>query len=215
MLLKETDIHVVFRVNLTKQNMHEYVELYNYLLNRFKDFKKKGISPAFVMDRGACNASNKNQTLFFTPNEAAQFVLDLYNKYQIHSPFIKYPSRFFTECAIRNVMSISFDPEGYAYKCWEVIGNKKYAIGKLNTNGRMEYINEIIMNRHLYGADPLEDSTCSACKYLPVCNGGCPIQRIENVFEKKKNCCCTFYKGYMEEFLKIHLKLLKLGFENK
>lgn len=77
MLLKETDIHVVFRVNLTKQNMHEYVELYNYLLNRFKDFKKKGISPAFVMDRGACNASNKNQTLFFTPNEAAQFVLDL------------------------------------------------------------------------------------------------------------------------------------------
>lgn len=112
-------------------------------------------------------------------------------------------------------MSISFDPEGYAYKCWEVIGNKKYAIGKLNTNGRMEYINEIIMNRHLYGADPLEDSTCSACKYLPVCNGGCPIQRIENVFEKKKNCCCTFYKGYMEEFLKIHLKLLKLGFENK
>lgn len=45
--------------------------------------------------------------------------------------------------------------------------------------------------------------------------GGCPIQRIENVFEKKKNCCCTFYKGYMEEFLKIHLKLLKLGFENK
>lgn len=112
-------------------------------------------------------------------------------------------------------MSISFDPEGYAYKCWEVIGNKKYAIGKLDNKGRIKDVNENILNRHLYAADPLEDPTCSACRYLPICNGGCPIQRIENVFEGKKNNCCTFYKGRMEEFLKIHLKLKKMGFENK
>ncbi|GAA6258591.1 radical SAM/SPASM domain Clo7bot peptide maturase [Bacteroides sp. f07] len=214
LLLEKTDIHVSFRVNLTKQNATEYVELYAYLLDRYKRYKKKGISPAFVMDRGGTEMC-EDVKQFFTPKEASQFVLDLYNKYQIHSPFLRYPPRFFTECAIRNVMSISFDPEGYAYKCWEVIGNKKYAIGKLDNKGRIKDVNENILNRHLYAADPLEDPTCSACRYLPICNGGCPIQRIENVFEGKKNNCCTFYKGRMEEFLKIHLKLKKMGFENK
>lgn len=214
LLLEKTDIHVAFRVNLTKQNSTEYVELYSYLLDRYKKFEKKGISPAFVMDRGGTDMC-EDMKQFFTPKEASQFVLDLYNKYQIHSPFLRYPPRFFAECAIRNVMSISFDPEGYAYKCWEVIGNKKYAIGKLDNEGRIKDINETILNRHLYAADPLENSTCSSCRYLPICNGGCPIQRIENVFEGKTNSCCTFYKGHMEEFLRIHVRLKKLGFENK
>lgn len=214
LLLRTSNIHVVFRVNLTKKNAHEYVELYNFLLDRFKSFKNKGIAPGFVMDRGG-EISNNNKTLLFTPNEVSKFVLDLYSDYQIHTPFLRYPSRFFIECAIKNVMSMSFDPEGYAYKCWEVIGNKKYAIGKLIEEGKLDNINQTVYNRHLYGADPLEDIICSKCKYLPICNGGCPIQRIENIFEGGKNNCCTFYKGKIEEFLKIHLKLKERGFSNK
>ena len=70
-------------------------------------------------------------------------------------------------------MAISFDPEGYAYKCWEVIGNKEYAIGKINNEGRLMDINEKILNRHK--------------------------------FDNGHNCNCTFYKGYMAEFLKIHI----------
>ena len=90
---------------------------------------------------------------------------------------------FFNECAIRNDMAIAFDPEGYAYKCWEVIGNKEYAIGKLNDDGILTDINQTVLNRQLYGADTFDDPACSKCKYLPICNGGCPIQRIENKFE--------------------------------
>jgi len=215
LLLNKSDIHVVFRVNLTKENSNEYVELYNYLTNRFKSFKQKGISPAFVMNRGISAISSDEQNIFFTPNEVSKYVLDLYNKYGIHSPFLGYPSRHFNECAIKNVMSISFDPEGYAYKCWEIIGNKKHTIGELDIDGILKNTNEAILNRHLYGADPLEDPICSKCKYLPICNGGCPIQRLENVYENKNNCCCTFYKGHMEEYLKIHLNLKKVGVENK
>lgn len=214
LLFRTSDIHVVFRINLTKQNAHEYVELYNYLLDRFKHFKNKGIAPGFVMDRNG-EISKDNKTLLFTPNSVSKFVLDLHNKHQIHTPFLRYPSRFFIECAIKNVMSMSFDPDGYAYKCWEIIGNKKYAIGNLNEDGKLEKINQTMYNRHLYGADPLEDPICSKCKYLPVCNGGCPIQRIENAFEGGKNNCCTFYKGKIEEFLKIHLKLKEKGIANR
>lgn len=211
LLLSTSNIHVVFRINLTKQNAHEYVELYNYLSNRFKCFKNKGIAPGFVMNRSDIHQN----TSFFSPKEASLFTLDLYNKYQIHSPSLRYPSRFFTECAIRNTISMSFDPEGYAYKCWEIIGNKKYAIGKLDEDGKLDNINQTLLNRQQYGADPLEDPKCSKCRYLPICNGGCPIQRIENLFEYKKNNCCTFYKNNITEFLKIHLKLKEKGILNR
>lgn len=213
LLLNNSNIHVVFRVNLTKKNAHEYVDLYRYLVDRFSKFTHKGISPAFVLERGVCDGKNRKN--YFAPNEIAQFILDLYNKYQIHSPFLSYPSNFFTECAIRNELSISFDPEGYAYKCWEVIGNKQYAIGKIGQNGTFTEINMTILNRHMYGADPLENPICSKCQYLPICNGGCPVQRIENTFDGWNNCCCTLYKGYLEEFMKIHLKLKESGIENK
>lgn len=92
LLLSLSDVHVVFRVNLTKKNKHEYVRLYQYLQKRFQDFEHKGISPAFVMDRG-CHQENVVDD-FFTSKEIAPFVLDLYNNYQVHSPFLRYPSRF-------------------------------------------------------------------------------------------------------------------------
>ena len=215
LLLKESDIHVIFRINLTKHNAHEYLELYSFLIERFKDFKNKGIAPAFVMDRGGNMSMSNQQDVCFTSNEMASFVLNLYKKHGIHSPFLSYPSKYFLECAIRNVVSISFDPEGFAYKCWELIGNKKYAIGKLDKNGMLTSVNEKLLNRFMYGADPLDDPKCSKCIYLPICNGGCPIQRLENIFEKKSNDCCVIYKNRLEEFLQIHLDLKKKGIKNK
>lgn len=74
------------------------------------------------MDRGDCNLSDDEIEYIFTHDEDAMFALDLYNKDGIATQYTQYPSRFFNECAIRNIMSIAFDPQGYAYKCWEVIG---------------------------------------------------------------------------------------------
>lgn len=208
------EINVVIRVNLTLENAHEYVPLYEYLVKRFNNRQNIGIAPAFVLDRGISNCSTceSHDTLFDHLNRS-EYILNL-AKRGFDSPFIHYPKPFFSECAIRNDMAIAFDPEGYAYKCWEVIGNKEYAIGKLNDDGQLIDINEKVLNRQLYGADPLEDPTCSQCKYLPICNGGCPIQRIENKFEGGRNSVCSYYKGYMVEFLKIHLARKKAGFEN-
>lgn len=145
-----------------------------------------------------------NKSTLFNHKERSEFILDLAYR-GFNSPFIRYPEPFFNECAIRNDMAIAFDPEGYAYKCWEVIGNKEYAIGKLNDDGILTDINQTVLNRQLYGADTFDDPACSKCKYLPICNGGCPIQRIENKFEGGHNDCCTYYKGFTSDFLKIHI----------
>lgn len=203
------EINVVFRVNTTKQNADEYVPLYRQLVSRYRQYSNYGISPGIVMERGACNVESHGKSIFFTPKENARYNLDLYHNHKIHTTFMRYPSRFFLECGMRNVLCMAFDPEGYVYKCWELIGNKEYAVGKLSGEGKLEITNSVNYNRQMYGADPLADPVCIKCKYLPICNGGCPIQRIENSFENKRNNVCTFYKGHMEDFLKIHLDLKK------
>ena len=206
------EIYINIRINLTRENIKEYVELYKFLAERYNG-KKIGIAPGFVLSRG-CN-NDKESPLFLSVKECAGYILHLFYNERIHSPAIRYPERFFNECAIRSRTAIGIAPEGYVYKCWEVIGNKKQAIGKLTEDGQIEYTNITVLNRHRYGADTLDDKVCASCAYLPVCNGGCPIQRVENEFEGAKNEVCTYYKDYLPEFLTAHILLKKAGFENK
>lgn len=208
------EIDIVVRVNLTKSNADDYAKLVHLFHTRYGNRKNINIAPAFVLDRGVSNTDGSSSDLF-NHNERSDFVLELMKKHGILTNYIMYPQPFINECAIRNDKAISFDPEGYVYKCWEVIGNKKYSIGKMDENGSIGNINKTIFNRQAYGADPIEDLICSKCKYLPICSGGCPIQRIENEFEGKKNCCCTSYKGYLEEFLKIHIARKKIQSEER
>lgn len=207
------EIHITFRVNLTMQNISEYIPLYYYLQQRYEKYYI-GIAPAFVMDRKSEHKNSVDFNYYFNRNLATKYVLDLFNKEHIHSPWLLYPKHACAECAIRNKLSVSFDPEGYAYKCWEVIGERKYAIGKLDVSGCITEINSTTLNRQLFGADSLSDKKCSKCSYLPICNGGCPLQRIQNKYEGWKNDCCTPYKGHLADFMKIHVFLKKNGYQN-
>lgn len=200
LLLSTSDIHTIFRVNLTKQNAHEYVELYHQLIQRFGKYKKLGIAPAFVMDRGACAVSNSDTSILFTHKEAAEFCLELYKKHDIHSPFLHYPSRFFTECAIRNEVAMSFDPEGYAYKCWEVIGNKEYAIGRLNNQGDLVDINQIVLNRQLYGAVPSTTKAVLLADTFPSAMAGVQYNGLKMYLKKGKIAPVPFTKDIWRIF---------------
>lgn len=198
------EIAITIRVNLTRKNCNEYIELNNYLTHRFANKKNISWGPAFVLNRGKFTPKEEDSYLF-DRRSMAEYALILWQEHKIKSQFICYPRRFFDECAIRNDLAISFDPEGYAYKCWEIIGNRTYSIGQINENGKIINVNEKMLNRQLCGADPLDDPKCSKCRYLPICNGGCPIQRIENMFENKQNDCCSIYKNCLLDVLKIHI----------
>lgn len=154
------EINITIRVNLTLENKEEYIPLHKLCLTRFYGRSNITISPAFVLDRGTGDICRSNNNIFFGHIERSKFILNL-AKNGINSVFVRYPEPFFNECAIRNEMAIAFDPEGYAYKCWEVIGNKEYAIGKLNDDGILTDINQTILNRQLYGADTFDDPICS------------------------------------------------------
>lgn len=203
------EINVVFRINLTKKNIGDYVELYKYLSERYAG-KNIGISPAFVSDRTGISTNN----CFISRDESANYILDLCKTHNIYTPWIRYPKPLCGECAIRDQRAISFDSHGYAYKCWEMIGQEKFAIGQINSDGDIDKINNLLLNRQLYGADPMDDPQCSACEYLPICDGGCPIQRIQNDFENRTNDVCTFYKSHLADFMRIHIDFKKDGLEN-
>lgn len=130
----------------------------------------------------------------------SQCILNLSKSDRVSS-YAVYPDYSISECAIRNPYSFSFDPDGYVYKCWEHISDTKYAVGKVDKEGEFMASNVLLMNRQLYGADPLEDSNCRKCSILPICGGGCPIQRIENLFDNGKNVSCSYYKGHVQEFV--------------
>lgn len=201
------ELHVIIRVNITLDNCKQFPELYSYLLNRYQG-ANVAVAPAFVLDRnGGCSSSVSDNSVsnLFSPKDYAKYILQLAKK-GIDSTYIRYPGKFFQECAVRNNIAISFDARGNAYKCWEVIGNEKYSIGKVNKEGYLENVDVTNLNRQLFGADPLFDKKCSRCKYLPLCCGGCPIQRIQNEFENGKNICCTYYKSHIKEFMIEHIR---------
>lgn len=208
------DIHVVFRVNITKENANEYVSLFWYIHNEFKG-RNISISPAMVKNRQLLEeriATTKD--VYFTNKEFSHYIVDLFLKHKIHSPFLRYPDDQMCECAIRDRMAIAFDPEGYAYKCWEKIGDSKYSIGKIDVEGNLVDVNVRELNRELYGADPFHSSSCSKCKILPICHGGCPIERIQNEYEGYCNETCAFQKYAMEDYIKAHLMLKDIGCNN-
>lgn len=91
-----------------------------------------------------------------------------------------YPRRRSSFCQAVVSSTYVVDPEGYLYKCWNVIGNKQKAVGTLANNDRLN-----IEGLKWLSYKPSDE--CYACPYLPICLGGCPYQYIE----KGKHSCGT------------------------
>lgn len=204
------EIDIVIRANLTKTNAHEYEALQNLVFERFGG-RNVAIAPAFVMDRDESGKADRGN--LFSHSEYPTYILGLSNS-GIDSPHVRYPTHNITECAIRNPLSLSFGPDGAVYKCWEHIGNPEFVIGKIDKDGILSVTDTTLLNRQMYGADPLEDKQCRECPYLPICHGGCPIQRVQNKFYGAHNNHCTYYKGHIHEFIAEHIRKKEAGVKN-
>lgn len=198
-------IKLNIRININKENATQYVTLHNYLVERYAGKINFSIAPGIVQDFDDHTLCPSSDSCLFSLDDVMKFGSDMYNNHLLRTTLVQYPSNYFQECGVRNKNVIAFDPEGYAYKCWEIIGNKKYAVGKLNMKGVIADVDYKQLNRYLYGADPLEDRKCQACAYLPICNGGCPHHRIETKFNGKHMDTCTFLRGNIPELMRIHL----------
>ena len=77
--------------------------------------------------------------------------------------------------------------------CWY----KKQSIGTLET-----VLNNFeIMSKFIQGSDNFSDSKCLNCRYLPVCDGGCNLYRVNYKSNKKPYDICQYDDEGMINFL--------------
>ena len=72
-------------------------------------------------------------------------------------------------CGAVNGMLV-FDPFGDIYPCWDVVGNKKHVIGRLEDDQlQLNHKFEFWQSRQ-----PQNIEVCKTCAYALYCGGGCP-----------------------------------------
>ncbi|HOF16836.1 MAG TPA: SPASM domain-containing protein [Bacteroidales bacterium] len=195
-------IQLCVRVNIDKENENDFLKVYDFFKNRYNN-NSVFVAPAFIIQ--TTKESDANPRLFNNNIDKFAFL----KKISLHTcnSRLIYPCESIIECAVRNRNSWVFDAEGNVYKCWEIIGNQEYKVGKIGEGGEISITNHTLLDNYLYGADPLEDITCRNCFSLPVCKGGCPHKRIENKFNNKKFYNCTTWHNQWENYLLLRYEL--------
>ena len=188
-------INLAIRVNIDKNNQKEFYQLYAFFRDRYPNNKNIFLVPAFITVttkntcKDSCLISNIEKFSVFKDFSQTMKNVNLI-----------YPNNHMHECAARNPTMWVIAPNGDLYKCWEIIGDRKYKIGELTEDG-IKITDHKQLNRYLYGADPFEDKSCQQCFSLPICHGGCPHKRIENKFNHQDYDLCTHFKKNIDDYL--------------
>jgi len=198
-------ISINLRVNFAKDNISEFIESYRYLSKRFND--KVFISPGFLVNKNSTICVEGKSCSFFNLEDKYSCALNLWQNYRIPTGRIL-NNDYTLECAIRNKAALVIGPNGELYKCWEHVGTKSKQIGIITRKG-------IVINHSRYNqiitllekTDPLRLTICNNCEYLPICYGGCPIERNHTTDVQK----CFLNPECYEGLLKSHLEYLILS----
>lgn len=126
----------------------------------------------------------------------AAFLQKAYYQHRYYAPYL-YPANLVHACAARNPNAIVIGPSGELYKCWNDVGNPDRSYG--NVDGSLNH--EDVLYEYLIKADHLNDTKCNACTFFPVCDGGCPYQRIQNEKTGRPQDTCSLFKEYANDFL--------------
>lgn len=189
------ETRIIVRVNIDKTNSEEFFDVFSYFQG--KQYPNVVVSPGFVNDNGG-----KQNHCVYNTDEIASFLLEASRKYKYNSDLL-YPRHVTRVCAVRNPNAIVIGPLGELYKCWNDVGNPARSYGYIN--GRMTH--ESVLYEYLVKADHLNDPKCNDCKFFPVCDGGCPYQRIKN---ENLGCApnsCSLFKEHVEDFLMLRYNL--------
>lgn len=180
------------RVNIDRNNAYEFPDVRKTFHNLFPNKKNMIVYPGTL--RG-CPSKDLNTTSFLEASEMA----DLNNLFHKKGFQTDYPLKQKKGCTATMISGYVIGPKGEIYKCWMDVGDESRVIGNImdskfsNTNLLFKYINH---------GSCTDDNKCLKCKFLPICNGGCPRERIANKFEKGNYDLCTLYRVRNAKYLK-------------
>lgn len=193
--LPETDINI--RVHVDENRLEEYAKVHGEMKVLCEKYHNIHLTPGFITDyERNCELINRQQR--------GQFFMDLYHKYNIDVQF--YPRHEIGGCGATCLNSYVIGPEGELYKCWVDVGKTERIVGSVVD---MKLYNEYLMANYLVNANMYDDAECQKCMMLPICDGGCPIRRLNNKKKGLNENLCTSRKDFLQQYLETHYEIKK------
>lgn len=185
-------LNVSIRVNIDKSNIANTEDLINYFINE-KKWIDNEITYYFAPVTDTCNSDINS---CFSSREFgeidSQLLRLIYEKGNISSINMIYPRSRLSACGALQFNNYVVDPDGLLYKCWETIGLKEYSVGNIFSGP--------VLNDELANWLTLDvPQNCIKCNTLPICQAGCPYERIKSNSEQK----CSHVVYSFKEKLKI------------
>lgn len=202
LLANVPDVELYIRSNVDSDNIDNYPAFYNEIVEKLGNDPRVRPYEGFVNDviESGCSPVTKN---IMNPNTRVDYIIKHYCSAGIEHTFL--PIRRTQTCITNNMYCYLIDPVGDMYKCWISMQNKKYKIGNVAINSSF---NSIMNARYLCGSDYIFSSKCRECDVMPICEGGCPMVRYFNKYEKHgEDMCITFKRE--------SLRLLELYYEQQ
>jgi len=191
------------RVNIDKQTIHAYAEIYKLLCDKYPGEigKRLTIFPGFIHD----STSPENE-MFLNPEEQGRFVIDTYYTHNIVSMPVFPLKPVLNSCLMSKKNAFMVGPDGELYKCWTDLGKSDEVVGSIN--GSVKW-NMALLAESMVGASYLDDVKCINCLFFPLCNGGCPKVRMLNKREDVKRNVCSYFKIHACDLLELHYEQKK------
>jgi len=191
-LLTNTNINIGIQVTVDHNNEEACYDLSRFISQKFPSeyhSNRITVTKNFVKDRTGMGASSGCYTNEDLINHDIESIKSG-NPDTISLPDTCLP------CMHKTFASYAICPEGYLYKCMEHLGVPEEAIGSL-TDGKLS-IHKLA--EKMLGNDFLDSEECRNCNILPICGGGCPVDRSK-VLKGLKKESCSRYKSRFADLL--------------
>ncbi|GHU62231.1 hypothetical protein FACS1894123_02830 [Bacteroidia bacterium] len=191
-LHNQKGISVSIRVNIDKTNEGVYSQIAATIE---KELPGMYVYPGFVT--GGCNACSGK--IFTNHIEKADFLIQQYKEYENLS-LSYFPSFSPGHCMATDFNTWIVGPEGELYNCQAEVGVPSKVVGNIKESAitNMDYVSEFMV-----GVSPFENKQCRQCAVLPLCGGGCALDRINKKNGKKIDTCAVFKdKNKLGELIK-------------
>lgn len=203
--LLENDIFVVCRINLDKDNISQLDDILNDL-EPFNGYDQFFIHPSTLRKAQADhNAGQPDiEDHYYGPDSFHEFYKTVLDKMFAHgiykSPYNILPMRCRNNCYACSSNAVLINAQGGLFRCEQFSLAAENQIGTVATG--------IIMNDAYFEWDKIGgiDRSCSDCRFLPVCNGGCRYNRMQN---RASISPCTRQRFYLDVIFDRIYKLVK------
>lgn len=183
-VMESTNLTVCIQITVDHSNINAYGDMTDYIKDNFSSYysdKRILIGKNYIRNRTGFDSSG----VCFTPSQILDDKISSFQNKNLRpgTPNLPMPC---SPCMFRSTDSFAIDSRGNIYQCLEHLGNSKYRIGNLETGiiSKDKFIETTWSNL------PFDDKECKQCAYLPICLGGCPIDRIKRAAGEDISCCC-------------------------